>query len=155
MPAIEYTPSQIDRSNQMLVTLPVSGESVWVDKPDDYVDEVAVARAAMPQVRGAIAGQNSCQHCGQGFNSSNVLRDHVLRAHPIASGQADMGLVEMPGGQMIPAGAVPEIVADKKNAEITRLKARETQLSTKLEELAAKLVFYEREEINGPNTASK
>ena len=130
----EHRASQIDRSNMLLVKLPVSGEDYWVAKPDDYTDGVDEARAQMPQLH-AISGQNMCQYCGQGFNSPNVLKEHVQASHAIASGQADMTEVEMPDGTMVPAAAVPELIKDRERD----LEARNAELEAKLEELAAKV----------------
>lgn len=135
----EHRADQIDRSNMMLVNLPVSGEQYWVVKPDNYIDPVEAARAQMTPLNAAVAGQNQCLHCGQGFNSPNVLRDHITKSHPIASGQADMALVEMPDGTMVPADAVPEIVRQKEEAIVAKAEVREAELVAKVEELAAKL----------------
>lgn len=132
----EHRIEEIDRSNMMIVEMPGSGEQVWVIKPDNYVDPSSVKPIAQPA---QVAGQNYCTHCGQYFQSANVLRDHVRRAHPIASGQADMALVEMPDGTMVPADAIPELVRQKQDAAISKGKAREAELEAKLEELAAKL----------------
>ena len=135
----EHRASEIDRSNMMLTKLPVSGEDYWVEKPKDYVDPVAVARAEMPQLASTVEGQNRCVHCGQGFNSPNVLNDHVKTSHPIASGHADMSLVEMPDGSKVPVAAVPEIMKQKQDALLAKAQTREAELEAKLEELAGKL----------------
>ena len=141
----EVVHSQIDRSNMLLVTLPVSGEKFWVQKPDNYVDPVEVARAEMPQVQGAIAGQNQCTHCGQGFNSANVLRDHILARHPVASGQADMALVKMPDGSMVPAAAVPELMTQRQDDLVAEHTEREKVLEAKLEDMATQLAALQQE----------
>ncbi len=126
----------IDRSNMMIVPLPVSGEQVWVVRPKDYVDPSSIPPV---QQQGAIAGQNQCMHCGQYFNSPNVLAEHARIRHPIASGQGDATLIPMPDGSLVPADAVPELIREKQEAIISAGKAREAMLEARTAELEAKL----------------
>lgn len=123
---------------RMAVPAPVSGEIIWVERPD-FVDPLAEEKAPVKRQGHQVQGQMSCPQCGIGFGNSNALRMHQQQNHRQAMGLDDMRPVELPDGSTVPAFKVHELKQQEAATELANERSKRMELEAALEELKAQV----------------